>query len=282
VIVSLDPDLLERLSRLDTAATTAVAEDLNADLAAAVRRTAIMRRLFYAAVLAVALYGTATGAVARFGLPWPVAIGGIFALELGGVVFLSNAEVRRRLGEHAALSRLLGATVAAAAATFNLLTHASVLFGGFFALMSALGFVAWWLDVENKRRDRLRAQGRLAAATPATTCSATGCATRSSHTGPAGSPRPNRNLAFTGRWRPRSSPCGARSATPPWPKPWAPAFAPPSVHPAAAGDEDTAAWRDAIGEALDSLDEHTDYPWTDAMRQRAGRDPAVLDHRQDS
>ena len=167
MIVSLDPDLLARLSRLDTAASTAVAEDLNADLVAAVRRTAIMRRLFYAAVLAVALYGTATGAVARFGLPWPVAIGGIFALELGGVVFLSNAEVRRRLGEHAALSRLLGATVAAAAATFNLLTHASVLFGGFFALMSVLGFVAWWLDVENKRRDRLRAQGRLAAATPA-------------------------------------------------------------------------------------------------------------------
>jgi len=166
MIVSLEPELVERLSRLDTAATTAV-EDLNADLAAAVRRTAVMRRLFYAAVLAVALYGTATGAVARFGLPWPVAIGGIFALELGGVVFLSNAETRRRLGEHAALSRLLGAAVAAAAATFNLLTHASLLFGGFFALMSVLGFVAWWLDVENKRRDRLRARGLLAAATPA-------------------------------------------------------------------------------------------------------------------
>lgn len=167
MIVSLEPELLERLSRLDSHSGGTVAEDLNADLAAAVRRTAIMRRLFYAAVLAVALYGTATGAVARFGLPWPVAIGGIFALELGGVVFLSNAEVRRRLGEHAALSRLLGATVAGAAATFSLLTHASVLFGGFFALMSVLGFVAWWLDVENKRRDRLRAQGRLAAATPA-------------------------------------------------------------------------------------------------------------------
>ncbi len=167
MIVSLEPELLERLSRLDSAANTAVAEELDTDLAAAVRRTAVMRRMFYAAVLAVALYGTATGAVAQFGLPWWVAIGGIFALELGGVVFLSNAEVRRRLGEHASLSRLLGAVVAGAAATFNLVTHESVLLGGFFALMSVLGFVAWWLDVENKRRDRLRARGQLAAATPA-------------------------------------------------------------------------------------------------------------------
>src|SRR5204862_7372029 len=112
-----------RLSRLDGAANAAVAEALDAELAAAVRRTAVTRRGFYAAVLAVALYGTATGAVARFGLPWPVAIGGVFALELGGVVFLSNAETRRRLGEHASASRLLGAVVARAAATFNVLPH---------------------------------------------------------------------------------------------------------------------------------------------------------------
>jgi hypothetical protein len=164
MIVALEPELLARLSQLDGSADAAAA--LDADLAAAVRRTAFMRRLFYAAVLAVALYGTATGAVARFGLPWPVAVGGIFALELGGVVFLSNAETRRRLGEPAILSRLLGAAVAGAAAAFNLVTHASVLLGGFFALMSVLGFLAWWLDVENKRRDRLRARGQLAAATP--------------------------------------------------------------------------------------------------------------------
>src|SRR5262249_13762704 len=160
------PELLQLLSRLDGGANAALAEELDADLAAAVRRTAAMRRLFYAAVLAVALYGTATGAVAQFGLPWWVAIGGIFALELGGGVLLSNAETRRRLGEHAALSRLLGAVVAGAAAAFNVLTHRSLLSGGFFALMSVLGFLAWWLDVENKRRDRLRARGQLAAAAP--------------------------------------------------------------------------------------------------------------------
>src|SRR6266511_1204069 len=108
MIASLEPELLARLTRLDDPHATAQAEQLDDDLATAVRRTAFMRRLFYAAVLVVALYGSATGAVAAFGLPWWIAIGGIFALELGGVVFLSNAEGRRRLGEHASLSRLLG------------------------------------------------------------------------------------------------------------------------------------------------------------------------------
>ncbi|MGI5213349.1 hypothetical protein [Plantactinospora sp. CA-290183] len=165
MIVSLEPELLQRLTRLDPQ-STAVAEELDDDLAAAVRRTASMRRLFYAAVLIVALYGTATGAVTEFDLPWWIAIGGIFALELGGVTFLSNADVRRRLGEHAATSRLLGAIIAAAAATFNIVTHGNRLLGGFFALMSVLGFVSWWLDVENKRRDRLRARGLLPARPP--------------------------------------------------------------------------------------------------------------------
>jgi hypothetical protein len=165
MIVSLEPELLERLTRLDPQ-SAAVAEVLDDDLAAAVRRTASMRRVFYAAVLVVALYGTATGAVTEFDLPWWIAIGGIFALELGGVTFLSNADVRRRLGEHAAASRLLGGIIAAAAATFNVVTHGNRLLGGFFALMSVLGFVGWWLDVEAKRRDRLRARGLLPARPP--------------------------------------------------------------------------------------------------------------------
>jgi hypothetical protein len=166
MIVSLEPQLLTTLSALEGAGNADTAQVLDAELATSVRRAALTRRLYYAAVLAVALYGTATGAVTRFGLPWPVAIGGIFALELGGVVFLSNADTRRRLGEPARLSRLLGTAVTGAAATFNLLTHRNALLGGFFALMSVLGFLAWWLDVENKRRDRLRARGQLAGATP--------------------------------------------------------------------------------------------------------------------
>jgi hypothetical protein len=166
MIASLEPELLARLTRLDDPNGTAEAEALDNDLATAVRRTAFMRRLFYAAVLVVALYGTATGAVAAFGLPWWIAFAGVFALELGGVTFLSNADIRRRLGEPAAASRLLGASIAGAAATFNIVTHGHRLLGGFFALMSMLGFLAWWLDVENKRHDRLRAQGLLPPPTP--------------------------------------------------------------------------------------------------------------------
>jgi hypothetical protein len=163
--VSLDPDMLAALRTRDE--RHASTDEVGDDLAAAVRHTAVMRRLFYLAVLVVALYGTATGAVAAFGLPWWISISGTFALELGGVTFLSHADVRRRLGEHATAPRLLGAAITGAAATFNVLTHPDPLLGGFFALMSVLGFVSWWLDAENKRRDRLRARGHLPAPAPA-------------------------------------------------------------------------------------------------------------------
>lgn len=165
MITSLDPDLLQQLTRLDATPATATRQ-LDDDLATAIRHTGYMRRLFYGAVLVVALYGSATGAVAAFDLPWWIAVGGIFALELGGVTFLSHADVRRRLGEHAAAPRTLGAGIAGAAATFNLITHRDHLLGGFFALMSVLGFLSWWLDVENKRRDRLRCHGLLPPPTP--------------------------------------------------------------------------------------------------------------------
>src|SRR4029453_13501664 len=109
MIVSLGPELLARLTRLDNASPTAETEQLDGDLVTAVRRTERMRKLFYAAVLGVALYGSATGAATAFGLPWWIAIGGVFALELGGVTFLANADVRRRLGEPPSTSPLFGA-----------------------------------------------------------------------------------------------------------------------------------------------------------------------------
>jgi hypothetical protein len=166
MIVSLEPELLAQLSRQDSRTDSATAESLDGELASIVRRAARMRRLFYAVVLVVALYGAATGAVATFRLPWWIAVGGVVALELGGVVFLTDADTRRRLGEHAFVSRLVGAVIAVAAATFNAASHDGPLLGGFFALMSALGFVSWWIDVENQRRDRLRARGQLPPPTP--------------------------------------------------------------------------------------------------------------------
>ncbi len=80
---------------------------------------------------------------------------------------LANADVRRRLGERAVASRLLSAVIAAGAVAFNWLAHADHLIGGFFAGMSALGYLVWLMHTENQRRDRLRATGDLAWTTPA-------------------------------------------------------------------------------------------------------------------
>jgi hypothetical protein len=140
---------------------------LDADLARQVRRTAYMRQGFYVVVLLVALAGQVSGAVETLHLPLLTAIPAISALELGGVVVLANADVRRRLGESALASRILSGAIAAGAVAFNWLTHADHLLGGFFAGMSALGYLVWLMHTENQRRDRLRATGQLAAVTPA-------------------------------------------------------------------------------------------------------------------
>jgi hypothetical protein len=145
----------------------AAATALDADLARSVRRTAYMRQGFYVVVLLVALAGQVSGAVETLHLPLLTAIPAISALELGGVVVLANADVRRRLGESALASRILSGAIAAGAVAFNWLTHADHLLGGFFAGMSALGYLVWLMHTENQRRDRLRATGQLAAVTPA-------------------------------------------------------------------------------------------------------------------
>jgi hypothetical protein len=145
----------------------AAATALDADLARSVRRTAYMRQGFYVVVLLVALAGQVSGAVETLHLPLLTAIPAISALELGGVVVLANADVRRRLGESALASRILSVAIAAGAVAFNWLTHADHLLGGFFAGMSALGYLVWLMHTENMRRDRLRARGDLAWTTPA-------------------------------------------------------------------------------------------------------------------
>jgi hypothetical protein len=141
--------------------------ELDADLAKTVKRTALMRQAFYVVVLGVALAGQVSGAVEALGIPIAAAIPAVGALELGGVVVLANADVRRRLGERAIASRLLSAAIAAGAVAFNWFAHADHLLGGFFAGMSALGYLVWLMHTENQRRDRLRAKGDLPPTTPA-------------------------------------------------------------------------------------------------------------------
>jgi hypothetical protein len=143
------------------------AEAFDEDLARAVRRSGYTRRAFYVTVLLIALGGQVTGVVERIHLPLVAAIPAVGALELGGVVVLNDADVRRRLGERALVSRILSAAVAIWAVAFNWLAHANHLAGGFFAAFSALGYAVWLTHTENQRRDRLRAKGKLPPTTPA-------------------------------------------------------------------------------------------------------------------
>ncbi|GAA0902999.1 hypothetical protein GCM10009558_001370 [Virgisporangium aurantiacum] len=145
----------------------AAAEALDRDLETAVRHTGQLRRGFYFVVLLVALTGQVTGADQTLHIPLLFALPAVAALELGGVVVLANADVRRRLGERALGSRLLSAAITAGAVAFNWLAHPNRLLGGFFAGMSLLGYLVWATHAENSRRDRLRARGALPPTTPA-------------------------------------------------------------------------------------------------------------------
>lgn len=126
-----------------------------------------MRQLFYTVVLLVALAGQVSGAAQTLAIPVIWAVPAVSGLELGAIVVLANADVRRRLGEHAVASRLLSAAIAAGAVAFNWLAHPDKLHGGFFAGMSALGYLVWLMHTENGRRDRLRATGDLPPTAPA-------------------------------------------------------------------------------------------------------------------
>ncbi|SCL27273.1 Protein of unknown function [Micromonospora rhizosphaerae] len=142
-------------------------EGWDGELARAVRQVAVLRTGFYVVVLLVALGGQVSGAMERLGMPWYVALPAVGALELGGIVVLANADVRRRLGERAMLSRVLSAGIAAGAVAFNWLAHGNHLEGGFYAGMSLLGYLVWLMNTENQRRDRLRARRQLPPTTPA-------------------------------------------------------------------------------------------------------------------
>jgi hypothetical protein len=141
--------------------------ELDAHLARLVRRTSIVRQGFYVVVLLVALAGQVSGAVEALHIPLAAAVPAVAALELGGIVVLANADVRRRLGERAIASRILSVAIAASAVAFNWLAHKNHLLGAFFAGMSALGYLVWLMHTENQRRDRLRVKGDLPPTTPA-------------------------------------------------------------------------------------------------------------------
>lgn len=139
----------------------------DAELERDIRHSGWLRKGFYVGVLGVALVGQISGAVEVFHLSPLLVAPMVGVLEMGGVVLLNGADMRRRVGERAVMPRLLSAGVAAWAVWFNWAAHHNHLLGGFFAGMSALGYAVWVMHVENKRRDRLRAKGDLPPTAPA-------------------------------------------------------------------------------------------------------------------
>jgi hypothetical protein len=122
--------------------------------------------VFYATVALIALAGQAIAA--HLWLHWPVvfALPAVAALELGGIALSVHADVRRRLGERAMVARILSASVALFAVLFNWIGHPDQLQGAFFAGMSALGYCVWLITSESRRRDQLRASGKLPPTAP--------------------------------------------------------------------------------------------------------------------
>lgn len=124
--------------------------------------------LFYAVVAVVALVGQTSAAVGWLNFPVLFALIAVAALELGGIVLSAQADHRRRLGERALAARALSAAVAVFAVGFNWFGHGdNRLAGGFFAGMSALGYLVWLIQSGNRRRDQLRSTGMLPPVPPA-------------------------------------------------------------------------------------------------------------------
>lgn len=122
---------------------------------------------FYASVAAVALAGQALAAVHWLHWPLWLAVAAVAVLELGGIALAARADYRRRLGERAIAARVLSAAVAVFAVVVNWLGHPDHLAGGFFAGMSALGYAVWLINAGDRRRDQLRAEGKLPPTPPA-------------------------------------------------------------------------------------------------------------------
>lgn len=119
-------------------------------------------RVFYLVVLGIALTGSAQVAVSWLHWPPVACYAAVAAVELGAVTLSVHGDKRRRKGERAIAARLLSAAVAVGGVAMNLLGHQHRPGqAAFFAGMSALGYLVWLIDSGARRRDQLRAEGRL-------------------------------------------------------------------------------------------------------------------------
>ncbi|MFI6079112.1 hypothetical protein ACIA5C_47165 [Actinoplanes sp. NPDC051343] len=88
-------------------------------------------------------------------------------IDLGGAVAAAFADARRRLGENAYGPRIVSAVAAACAVAINIVGHfttpyLAVMFGG----LGVLAYTVWLMHSAARRRDALRAVGKLPATPP--------------------------------------------------------------------------------------------------------------------
>jgi hypothetical protein len=91
-----------------------------------------------------------------------------FVIDLGGVVTSGFADSRQRLGENAYGWRILSAASVALAVGINVVGHAATPYlAVVFAGLGVFAYVVWLLHTSARRRDALRATGKMAATPPA-------------------------------------------------------------------------------------------------------------------
>ncbi len=134
--------------------------------------------VFYGVAATAALVGQVWAGVKH--IPWPETGFNIFlkivlvtpavaVIELGGVATSGLADVRRRKGENAYAYRAMSLAAALVALAFNVVGHWSpgerfLAFG--FGGLSAFAYVLWIVHSGARRRDALRATGRMAQTAP--------------------------------------------------------------------------------------------------------------------
>ncbi|MFI5736211.1 hypothetical protein ACIA49_39215 [Kribbella sp. NPDC051587] len=134
--------------------------------------------VFYGVAATAALVGQVWAGVKH--IPWPetgfntflkilLVTPAVAVIELGGVATSGLADVRRRKGENAYAYRAMSLAAALVALAFNVIGHWSpgerfLAFG--FGGLSAFAYVLWIVHSGARRRDALRATGRMAQTAP--------------------------------------------------------------------------------------------------------------------
>jgi len=143
---------------------------MNTTTTTATRATGPLHLLFvfYLAMAGLALYGQSDGLMAWLGIDRLAALAVGFAVELLAAVLLGFADWRRTdRGEQAVAARVLSVAVALGVAALNFYGHdTSVGQRMLFTGASLAGYAVWTLHSNARRRDALRAAGRLAAQPP--------------------------------------------------------------------------------------------------------------------